>query len=84
LIEGLLVEDTVHCPWHHACFNLRTGETTRPPALNPLSCWRVERQGSVVYFREKRDVTPIAPSPATPGASRSIIILGGIVRLADS
>ena len=42
LNEGLLVEDTVRCPWHHACFSLRSGEARRAPALNPVSCWRVE------------------------------------------
>src|SRR5512133_3771681 len=43
LAEGLLVDDTVRCPWHHACFSLRTGEPVGAPALNPVACWRVER-----------------------------------------
>ena len=42
LAEGLMVEDTVRCPWHHACFSLRTGEALWAPALSPVTCWRVE------------------------------------------
>jgi apoptosis-inducing factor 3 len=77
LAEGLLVDDTVRCPWHHACFSLRTGEALRAPALNPVDCWRVERQGDRVVVREKAAATwKPAPLPAA-GMPGSILILGG-------
>ena len=53
LADGLLVGETVRCPWHHACFSLRTGEALRAPALNPVSCWRVERRDGILYVHEK-------------------------------
>src|ERR1700752_2346874 len=49
LAEGLLVGDTVRCPWHHACFSLRTGEAVRAPAFDPLPRWRIQRQGDKVF-----------------------------------
>src|ERR1700722_7681738 len=45
LADGLLDGDTVRCPWHHACFSLRTGKPLQAPALNPITCWRVEKPG---------------------------------------
>jgi NADPH-dependent 2,4-dienoyl-CoA reductase/sulfur reductase-like enzyme/nitrite reductase/ring-hydroxylating ferredoxin subunit len=53
LAEGLVVGDTVRCPWHHACFDLRTGEAVRAPARNPVACYRVERQGDRIVVGEK-------------------------------
>ena len=62
LAEGLLVEDTVRCPWHHACFSLRTGEAVGAPALNPVACWRVERTADRVRVTTKTERDPLAPS----------------------
>src|SRR4051794_41300193 len=45
LADGLVVADTVRCPWHHARFSLRTGEAGGAPAFNSGSCWRVEKGG---------------------------------------
>jgi NADPH-dependent 2,4-dienoyl-CoA reductase/sulfur reductase-like enzyme/nitrite reductase/ring-hydroxylating ferredoxin subunit len=75
LAEGLIVDDTVRCPWHHACFSLRTGEALRAPALDPVSCWKIEISGDKLFVREKQ---PQKEGPA--GYARtptSVIIVGG-------
>ena len=82
LAEGLVVEGAIRCPWHHAAFSLRTGEATRPPALNSLPCWRVEEHDGRAL------VTGRVQPPDEPGTARtgtlahertpkSILILGG-------
>src|SRR5216117_2700216 len=55
LTQGLLVGETVRCPWHHACFSLRTGEALAAPALNDVSCWKVEKRGDAFYVSGKID-----------------------------
>ena len=57
LAEGLMVEDTVRCPWHHACFSLRTGEALHAPALSPVDCWSVEQRDGKTYVREKKSAS---------------------------
>ena len=76
LAEGLVVANTIRCPLHHACFDLETGEALRAPALDPISCWRVERRGDRVFVKEK---LPPATKTAAPGARHpsSIVIVGG-------
>ena len=76
LAAGLVVDDTVRCPWHHACFSLRTGEALRAPALNPVSCWRVEQVDGKAFVREKLESTSRRMS-ATSGMPESVVIVGG-------
>jgi NADPH-dependent 2,4-dienoyl-CoA reductase/sulfur reductase-like enzyme/nitrite reductase/ring-hydroxylating ferredoxin subunit len=73
LAEGLVVGGTVRCPWHHACFDLRTGEPLRAPALNPIACYQVERAGDLVRVGAR--LTPPA-RPARPGGPPSLVIVG--------
>ena len=77
LAEGLLVGDTVLCPWHHACFSLRTGEALRAPALNPVSCWRIEQRDGRAFVREKLKGASPQPPPAASGRPGSVVIVGG-------
>jgi len=75
LAEGLIAGDTVRCPWHHACFSLRTGEALRGPALDQVSSWKVETSGDKLFVREKQ---PEKKRPAvSTKAPENIIIVGG-------
>ena len=80
LAEGIVVGQTVLCPWHHACFSLRTGEALGAPAFDPVSCWATERRGDRIFVTGK--VKP-AVSPASAmqddvaGQPKDIVIVGG-------
>jgi nitrite reductase/ring-hydroxylating ferredoxin subunit len=76
--EGLVVGDTVRCPWHHACFSLRTGEPLHPPALGAIDCWSVEQRDGKVLIKEKRsDAKPAPRGKPSGSAPGKIVIVGG-------
>jgi nitrite reductase/ring-hydroxylating ferredoxin subunit len=77
LVDGLVVGDTVRCPWHHACFSLRSGEVLHAPALDPIACWRVERQGEMAFVREKLAEPQPSRAVRTTHTPSSVIIVGG-------
>jgi apoptosis-inducing factor 3 len=79
LVEGLMVDGTVRCPWHHACFDLRTGEALHAPAFDPLACWSVEQRDGRIFVREKRQQPTSYPRgrPAGTAPDRIVIIGGG-------
>jgi len=79
LAEGLVANGEIHCPWHHACFSLRSGAALKAPAFAPLAKWKVEIAGDRVFVRE-RDETH-SQSLHSPSSSRArperIAIIGG-------
>jgi NADPH-dependent 2,4-dienoyl-CoA reductase/sulfur reductase-like enzyme/nitrite reductase/ring-hydroxylating ferredoxin subunit len=76
LAEGLVVGDSIRCPWHHACFDLRTGEATRAPAFSPLAVWQVEQEGDRIFVRQKRE-QPESRGKGPANAPEKIVIVGG-------
>jgi NADPH-dependent 2,4-dienoyl-CoA reductase/sulfur reductase-like enzyme/nitrite reductase/ring-hydroxylating ferredoxin subunit len=78
LAEGLVVEGSIRCPWHHACFDLRSGEAVRAPALSSLDSWLVEQRDGRIFVREKREQPQPKPRRnATADAPDKVVIVGG-------
>jgi apoptosis-inducing factor 3 len=80
LAKGLVVDDTIRCPLHHACFSLRTGEALYAPALDPIACWRVEVMLDKVFVREKLNPPKWTSEPTMVAPSKipaSVVIVGG-------
>jgi NADPH-dependent 2,4-dienoyl-CoA reductase/sulfur reductase-like enzyme/nitrite reductase/ring-hydroxylating ferredoxin subunit len=73
LAEGLVVGETIRCPWHHGRFSLRSGEAEGGPPLNPIPCFLVQRKGGGVRVDRKRDVDFRVSCPQNPG---SVVIIG--------
>ncbi|PYK33373.1 MAG: pyridine nucleotide-disulfide oxidoreductase [Verrucomicrobia bacterium] len=73
LAKGLMVDCTVRCPWHHARFDLRTGEAIGAPALSDVSCWKIEKRGNRFFITGKIDKKPTRKPKSS---SSSVVIVG--------
>src|SRR5215472_2913442 len=73
LAKGLMVDCTVHCPWHHARFDLRTGEAIAAPALNNVASYKIERRGEQFFVTGKIDRKPERIPKSYPA---SVVIIG--------
>lgn len=73
LAEGAVVGDTVRCPWHHACFDLRTGSPVAAPAMQPLRVYQTVRDGDVVrVLTEGQPIPPVR----TGRTETHIVVIG--------
>jgi NADPH-dependent 2,4-dienoyl-CoA reductase/sulfur reductase-like enzyme/nitrite reductase/ring-hydroxylating ferredoxin subunit len=77
LADGVVVGETIRCPWHHACFALRSGEVLRAPARDALKRWSVEQADGIVRVGEAIAPEAAEPLPESGRPPRSIVIVGG-------
>jgi NADPH-dependent 2,4-dienoyl-CoA reductase/sulfur reductase-like enzyme/nitrite reductase/ring-hydroxylating ferredoxin subunit len=75
--DGLMVADTVRCPWHHASFSLRTGEALAAPAFTATAYWRVERRDGHIFVREKAAPAKRRKPQPSAGMPGRVVIIGG-------
>jgi NADPH-dependent 2,4-dienoyl-CoA reductase/sulfur reductase-like enzyme/nitrite reductase/ring-hydroxylating ferredoxin subunit len=70
LADGTVDAGAIHCPLHHACFDLETGRA-HGCAIAPIACWDVAQGGGRLRVGAKREI--VAPAIHEP---RSIVIVG--------
>jgi NADPH-dependent 2,4-dienoyl-CoA reductase/sulfur reductase-like enzyme/nitrite reductase/ring-hydroxylating ferredoxin subunit len=80
LAEGVLSGERIVCPWHHACFDITTGDLQEPPAFDALPSFEVKIENDQVLVRVPDD----APDRRTPDMTkrdpedqRLFVIAGG-------
>jgi NADPH-dependent 2,4-dienoyl-CoA reductase/sulfur reductase-like enzyme/nitrite reductase/ring-hydroxylating ferredoxin subunit len=75
--EGLIVGETVRCPWHHARFCLRTGEALGAPAIDPLKRWAAKEADGVIRVSPEAIEASTKPKRGKPGGPRRVVVVGG-------
>ena len=69
--DGLCVDGQVHCPWHHATFDLTTGEAVGAPALNrSRSTSRPSETVASLFLAPSMPPLPIGRPPVDARISR--------------
>lgn len=74
LAKGLVSGTTIRCPWHHACFDIMSGEATRAPALDPIDRWKIGTRDGKIHTAGK--IERAKPS-GQPNDDRNFVIIGG-------
>lgn len=74
LSDGIMVGDTVRCPYHHACFSLRSGEALSAPAFKPAPSWQVLRDGDTIRLGARQPEPPVRTAPEQ--APNAIVVIG--------
>ena len=55
LAQGVLSGKRVVCPWHHACFDVSTGDQMEPPGCDSLPSFEVNVRNDEIYVKVPED-----------------------------
>jgi NADPH-dependent 2,4-dienoyl-CoA reductase/sulfur reductase-like enzyme/nitrite reductase/ring-hydroxylating ferredoxin subunit len=80
LAEGVLCGTRVVCPWHHAAFNIVSGDLEDPPALDSLVRYDLRVEGDRILLSLPEDAedrrTPAMSKRDSAADSRQFVIIG--------
>jgi NADPH-dependent 2,4-dienoyl-CoA reductase/sulfur reductase-like enzyme len=65
------------CPWHHACFDIRSAVRLEPPTLNDLARFPVRLDNDDVYVTLPHDNVREPQGKVDPAEGRTFVIVGG-------
>lgn len=74
LADGIVAHGTLRCPWHHARFDVMSGEAVSAPAFSPLDRFEVIEDGDTIRVGKPLPAAAPAKAPAQPGR---VVIIGG-------
>lgn len=79
LKDGVLSGESLVCPWHHACFSVKSGKVLEPPALDSLPQYEIIVDTDILKIKvpEELDERKIPEMTKQSGAdNRQFVILG--------
>ena len=80
LAEGVLCGTRIVCPWHHAAFNVVSGDLEEPPALDSLVRYELRIEGDRLFVSLPEEVedrrTPAMAKRDSAADSRQFVIIG--------
>ncbi|XP_054456346.1 apoptosis inducing factor mitochondria associated 4 [Anoplopoma fimbria] len=82
LVKGALVGDRVRCPFHGACFNVRTGDIEEYPGLDSLPSYKVKVEDGKVYVSINKNSLKLTKRvkemcSKAPDNKHTILLIGG-------
>ncbi|XP_036381368.1 apoptosis-inducing factor 3-like [Megalops cyprinoides] len=82
LSKGALAGTRVRCPWHGACFNVKTGDLEEYPGMDCLPCHKVKIEHSKVhvsihkkYLKQNKRLKEMGSR--VQGVDHTVLLMGG-------